>query len=123
MHARWQLISYIYKRRLLYITHSIYYETAHHSIKKLFTKNSTSSIDTQNRMKFEVKRFKSAIGRNNLQYRGTMLWNSMPDQLKQIDNLNTFKRKLKTRLKEINNFQFEKEAILINNKKDIFIYY
>ena len=43
----------------------------------------------------------------------------MPDELKQIDNLNIFERKLKTRLKEINNFQFEKEAILINNKKDI----
>ena len=41
----------------------------------------------------------------------------------QIDNLNTFKRKLKIRLKEINNFQFEKDAILINNKKDIFICY
>ena len=50
-----------------------------------------------------------------------MLWNSMPDELKQIDNLNIFNRKLKTRLKEINNFQFEKEAILINYKKDIFI--
>ena len=123
MHARWQSISYIYKRRLLYIMHSIYYETAHHSIKKLFTKNSTSSIGTRNRTKFEVKLFKSAIGRNSLHYRGTMLWNSMPDELKQIDNLNIFKRKLKTRLKEINNFQFEKEAILINNKKDIFIYY
>ena len=36
----------------------------------------------------------------------------MPDELKQIDNLNTFKRKLKTGLKEISNFQFEKEAIL-----------
>ena len=92
--------------------HSIYYETAHHSIKKLFTKNSTSSIGTRNRMKFEIKRLKSAIGRNSLQHRGTMLWNSMPDELKQIDNLNTFKRKLKTRLKEINNFQFEKEATL-----------
>ena len=103
--------------------HSIYYETAHHSIKKLFTKNSTSSIGTRNRMKFEVKWFKSAMGRNSLQYRGTMLWNCMPDELKQIGNLNTFKHKLKTRLKEINNFQFEKEAILINNKKDIFIYY
>ena len=45
--------------------------------------------------------------------------NSMPDDLKQIGNLNTLKRKLKTRLKEINNFQFEKEAVLINNKKDI----
>ena len=52
-----------------------------------------------------------------------MLWNSMPDELKQIDNLNTFKRELKTGLKEINNFQFEKKAILINHKKDIFIYY
>ena len=72
-------------------------------------------------MKFEVKRFKSAIGRNSLQYRGTMLWNCMPDELKQIGNLNTFKHKLKTTLKEINNFQFEKEAILINNKNDIFI--
>ena len=48
-----------------------------------------------------------------------MLWNSMPDELKQVDNLNTFKRKLKTRLKEINNFQFVKEAIFITNKKDI----
>ena len=36
----------------------------------------------------------------------------MPDELKQIDNLNTFERKLKTGLKEISNFQFEKEAIL-----------
>ena len=122
MHARWQSISYIYKRRLLCIMHTIYYETAHHSIKKLFTKKSTSSIGTRNRMKFEVKRFKSAIGINSLQYRGTVLWNSMPDELKQIDNLNTFKRKLKTRLNEINNFRFETKAILIKNKKDIFIY-
>ena len=48
--------------------------------------------------------------------------NSVPDEIKQIDNLNAFKRKLKTILKEINNFQFKKEAILINNKIDIFIY-
>ena len=74
-------------------------------------------------MKFEVKRFKSAIGRNSLQYIGTILWNSMPDELIQIDNLNTFKRKLKTRLKEVNNFQFEKEAILINNKKIIRVFF
>ena len=74
-------------------------------------------------MKFEVKQFKSAIGTNSLQHRGTMLWNSMPDELKQIDNLTTFKRELKTRLKEINNFESEKEDILINNKKNIFIYY
>ena len=48
--------------------------------------------------------------------------NAIPDSLKQITNL-TFKQKLKTELKLINDFNFDKEAIMINNKRENFTYF
>ena len=79
-------------------------------------------VSTRNRLKFEVKRFKSEAGRRSFCYRGAMLWNAIPDSLKQITNL-TFKQKLKTELKLINDFNFDKEAIMINNKRENFTYF
>ena len=103
--------------------HSVYYETAHHSIQKLFTKKAQGMVSTRNQLKFEVKRFKSEAGRRSFRYRGAMLWNAIPDLLKQITNLTTFKQKLKTELKLINDFNFDKEAIMINNKRENFTYF
>ena len=80
-------------------------------------------VSTRNRLKFEVKRFKSEAGRRSLSYRGAMLWNVIPDSLKQITNLTTFKQKLKTEIKLINDFNFDKEAIMINNKRENFTYF
>ena len=80
-------------------------------------------VSTRSRLKFEVKRFKSEAGRRSFRYRGAMLWNAIQDSLKQITNLTTFKQKLKTELKLINDFNFDKEAIMINNKRDNFTYF
>ena len=70
-----------------------------------------------------MKRFKSEAGRRSFRYRGAMLRNAIPDSLKQITNLTTFKQKLKTELKLINDFNFDKEAIMINNKRGNFTYF
>ena len=64
-----------------------------------------------------MKRFKSEAGRRSFRYRGAMLWNAILDSLKQITNLTTFKQKLKTELKLINDFNFDKEAIMIKQQK------
>ena len=38
------------------------------------------------------------IARKSIIYDGPSFWNSLPDNLKTIDNLNSFKKMLKTRL-------------------------
>ena len=63
------------------------------------------------------------VDRPSFRHRGTMIWNSIPNSVKDYDNVTSFKNRLKQLSKFINNFTFEKESSLITNKLDHFYYY
>ena len=69
------------------------------------------------------KERKSEVGRNSLRYRGPRVWNSLPNDLKELENAQTFKSNLRKALNIINKRNFKKEAAVISNKEDSFLYF
>ena len=82
--ANWQPLSHIYKRRLLTIMHKVHFNTGDKSIQALFTRKA------RNQNQFNIGRFNSEHGRHSLRYRRAVIWNTLPDFLKNIDNILTF---------------------------------
>ena len=74
-------------------------------------------------MQLKVDRFKTEVGRNSFRYRGSVLWNALPYELKQTKDQNVFRNKLKSYNKLINDFNFAKGNITISNKKDDYFYF
>ncbi len=121
--VNWQPLSYIYKRKLLTTMHQVYYGNTQTDIKDQFKVKEATIHNTRRKLQFEIRRPKSETGRNSLTYRGPLIWNSLPNQLKELTRINAFKFNLKKELHFINNFNFHKEAAVNNNKKDNLIYF
>ena len=78
--AGWQSINSMYKRKLLTFMYQVYKSELPDNIMRLFS-SSNCCYDLLNSIKFEVPRFNLEVGRNSLRYRGTLFWNSIPDNL------------------------------------------
>ena len=121
--ANWQPITFLYKRRLLTLMHQIYHGTADKSIAQMFQKKDPEKQRTRNKLQFEVKRYNTKNGRNSFTYKATMIWNSIPDQIKEAENVQNFKTRLKQVRQTINNFTFQKGLTGFLNKENDFKYY
>ena len=75
------------------------------------------------RFQLDIVRCKSEVGRNCLKYRAPLIWNSLPNDLKELENAQIFKFNLRKALNIINKINFEKEAAVISNKEDSFLYF
>ena len=115
--ANWQPLSYIYKRRLLTVMHKVYYNTGDEAIQSLFIKSQ------RNENQFTVQRSNTEHGRNSLKYRGTVIWNVLPDSLKRIEHNKTFKNNLKRAIKVINNVNFTKGTTFVLHRMKDFTYF
>ena len=69
--------------------------------------------------KFEIPRCSKEIGRISIRYRGPLLWNNIPLELRKVDNLETFKTLINFKTL----ISFLKEASVIRNKHPDFMYY
>ena len=121
--ANWQPISLLYKRRLLTLMYQIYHGTADKSITQMFQKKDPDIQRTRNKRQFEVKRYNTKTGRNSFTYKGTMIWNSIPDRIKDAETVQNFKTKLKSVRQTINKLSFKKGLTGFLNKERDFIYY
>ena len=120
-HCRWLPIDYLYKRRILLKMHQVFTGSAPRQILDLFSKSTRS---TRFSNQFNIIRVKTELGRSSLQYRGPNIWNFLNKMIKFSDiSKESFKSILRKYSKDILQFSFNKEAILISNKKDDFIYY
>ena len=59
--------------------------------------------------------YKSSYGEKSIQTRGSKLWNSLPEEVRSIESVPIFKKKLKTYLLE--------DLWLYENEDDIYVYY
>ena len=121
--ANWQPISFLYKRRLLTLMHRIYHGTAEKSIAQMLQKKDSEKQRTTNKLQFEVKRCNTKAGRNSFTYKATMIWNSIPDQIKNAENGQNFKTRFKDVRQTINDFTFQKGLTGFLNKDNDFKYY
>ena len=101
--------------------HTIYNQSKSDLVE--FEKLSPRSENSRHLMQRKIDRFKTEVGRNSFRYRGSVLWNALPYELKQIKDTNGFKIKLKSHNKLINDFKFTKGNITISNKKDHYFYF
>ena len=101
--------------------HQIFVGAAPSQILDMF---SISSRSTRFCNQFNIIRVKSELGRSSLQYRSPNIWNFINKKVK-VCNVSKegFKAILRKYSKDILNFSFNIEAIVISNKKDDFIYY
>ena len=103
--------------------HPIYHGTADKSIAQMFQKKDSEKQRTRNKLQFEVKRYNTKTGRNSFTYKATMIWTSIPDQIKDAENAQNFKKRLKNVRQTINDFTIQKGLTGLVNKDNDFKYY
>ena len=121
--GNWQHIQYCYYKRILVLMFKVYINEAPVSIANLFTRKvTTRSSRTPNQ--FNIICPRSEFGRNSLSYRGPVIWNFL-NRLVNISktSLISFKAILKKHSKQLSEFSFNKEAVMIVNKKKDFHYF
>ena len=52
--------------------------------------------NTRNNEKLDIPKYRTSSGQRSFKYRGTKTWNALDNERKSINNLNIFKKKLKS---------------------------
>ena len=118
--VKWQNLGYIYKRRLASEMFKIVKDPGNHRLSSYFTIRETERKGKQ----LVVKRMNTERGRNSVTYRGPILRNALSNSLREEDKLVSFKKKLKTNLKTLEQISFRKGTVFNNNKNlENFVYY
>ena len=73
--------------------------------------------------RFTIPRCTKEIGRTSIKYRGPLLWNSLPLNIRSIENFHTFKKSLKRAKESVKSVSFLKEASMITFKRTDYIYF
>ena len=73
--------------------------------------------------KFEIKRMRTELGRQSIQFRGPIIWNSLNKELKKHTTRETFKRHLRSDMKTLNKLSFGKETTFNANRDENYVYY
>ena len=63
------------------------------------------------------------LGRQSLQFRGPIIWNSLNKELKKQTNRETFKRQLKSNMKTLNKLSFGNETTFNTNRDENYGYF
>ena len=73
---------------------------------------------------FNIIRINTEVGRSSFQYTGLVIWNFINKKVK-FSNISKygFKTIIRKQSKDLLQFSFNKEAIMISNKKDDFVYF
>ena len=118
--ATWDRLDYTYKRKVLSMMHKVFQQTAPEALVNHFSRKLTRSRDN---LSFKLPRCSREIGRTSSRWRGPLLWNTLPINLRSIKGIDSFENELKSMKELLNSVSFNKEACLIQNKQRDFIYY
>ena len=102
--------------------HEVYRNKVHQKLGSLFEKEAKQRT-LRNKNNFCPINPKYETSRNCVRYQGPIIWNKLPNDLKEVESLEAFKRQLKKAKPTLDKIQFEKEAIMIDNKDLDFIYF
>ena len=120
----WKPLNYTYKRRLATLMYQVKAKTLPEPLTDLFELNKNDNrYSLRNKNDYSRIRYNNEYGRNSVRYRGPIVWNNIPQNLKDAETQQSFKAKLKRAGKKLEQIQFEKEACTIQLRKDDFLYY
>ena len=92
----WLNIENFVKFRLLCITHQAYFKYQPKYLSDLITSYETSiNLRSQNKNLLKIPYIMTTTGRKSFSYQAPVLWNSLPQPLREISETNSFKNKLK----------------------------
>ena len=122
--VKWKPLIYIYKRRLASIMYQVFNNSLPDQLTSLLgTRYNDNNYKLRRSNDFSLIRYNSLLGRNSVRYRGPIIWNSIPRNIRNAASLQLFKATLKRASKSIDHIQFEKEACLLNSKDPDFVYF
>ena len=104
--ASWKPMSYFYKKAVLVLMHKVFHKQIPNRISDRFKTHETSH-NLRSRNNFVIKRCTSNNIRYSFIYRGSNIWNILPDSVKEIQCIKLFKKHLKQHSLKIENFSFD----------------
>lgn len=119
--VKWKNMSYFYKRSILVLMYKVFNNNIPSRFGKRFELKNTRSLRKNNN--FVIKRCASESSRYCFTYRGCVLWNNLPDDIKEAGSLDDFKVLLKKNSHLIDNFSFNHGASTRTYVKNDFIYF
>ena len=120
--AKWKSIFYMYTKRLITLTHQAYYENSPDVINKLVSKQERNR-NLRDNLKIKLSRPRTEIGRRTFQHRSAILWNSLPETVKRMENKEGFKKKITHYSKTIDSVIFNSTAAVKDKNTKDFIYF
>ena len=118
----WKNIQFMYKKRLISLTHKIYYGDCPVAMENLIKKKPVIRA-TKNQFALVLNKPKTEFGRTAFIHRAALLWNAIPDSVKEIKNHQGFKNALKKNNSLIDNMDFNSSSIVTNKNKNEFVYF
>ena len=117
--SNWKPLSYIYKRRIAAIMYQVRNKTLPRQLVELFPleDNLTNHHNLRHKKDFVQIKPNNEYGRNSLQYRGPLIRNHIPCDVRNARTLLTFKTKMKRISNVIENVQFENGTVTLTNKQ------
>ena len=110
--AKWRPLSYVYKCRIAAIMYSVHNNTVSQRLANLILPEDTTHKHNLRRKKdYAHIRYNNEYGRNSFRYRGPLVWNVIPYDIRNAQTLQTFKTKLRRVSHIIDSIQFEKETV------------
>ena len=105
----WKPISYLYKLKILCLTHKIFYGVCPEKISSIITK-SPIFRNMRDNLKLTMESPNTNIGRQSFRQRPSIVWNNIPQWVNNIEHYHKFKCKLSSRSVAVGNISFNDSA-------------
>ena len=105
--AKWDKISYLYKRKLLIIVQNAHLQRLPDRICDLFDKCQNTYRHLRSGTKFNVPEYKTDAGRNSIRYRGPLLWSPLKENQKE-KTIESFKESIGKFREQVQKITFAK---------------
>ena len=121
--ANWKSVGYMYKRRVACLTYqALYDKELPADIQDIITIQSTTR-NMRDNLKLALQRPKTENRRKTFKHRAAIIWNTLPESLKRMENYSTFKKYLTRHSRTLDGITFSDSAVIKNKNTDSFYYY
>ena len=90
--ANWKSVSYMYKRRVAFLTHQALYDKEPPADIQHIVPMQSTTRNMRDNLKLVLQRSKTKYGRKTFKHRAAIIWNTLPESIKRLENYFTFKK-------------------------------
>ena len=121
--ANWKSVGYMYKRRVACLTHQALYDKELPADIQDITTILSTTRNMRDNLKLALQRPKSEYGRKTFKHRAAIIWNTLPESLKRMENYSTIKKYLIRHSRTLDGTTFGDSAVIKNKNIDSFYHY